>query len=64
MTANFQTGAEKELDKLKELQPNKPLMTTEFWTGWFDHWLAEIHVTRSTDSKSVQLHFLLNLLRV
>lgn len=20
------------------LQPDKPLMVTEFWPGWFDHW--------------------------
>lgn len=38
MTANFQTDAEKELKILKDLQPNKPLMVAELWSGWFDHW--------------------------
>ena len=28
------------------LQPHKPLMVMEFWTGWFDHW-NEPHLTRN-----------------
>ncbi|CBY33800.1 unnamed protein product [Oikopleura dioica] len=23
---------------LKSLQPNKPMLVTEFWAGWFDYW--------------------------
>ncbi|XP_054714118.1 beta-galactosidase-1-like protein 2 [Uloborus diversus] len=38
MTANFQTDVDKELSILKQHQPDKPLMVTEFWSGWFDHW--------------------------
>uniref|UniRef100_T1JF70 Beta-galactosidase n=1 Tax=Strigamia maritima TaxID=126957 RepID=T1JF70_STRMM len=38
MTANFQSYPSVELDRLRLLQPNKPLMAMEFWSGWFDHW--------------------------
>ncbi|RZC39773.1 beta-galactosidase-1-like protein 2 [Asbolus verrucosus] len=47
-TANFADNPEKEFDRLKELQPNKPIMAMEFWTGWFDHW-SEIHHVRDDD---------------
>ena len=39
-TANFQKDPVPELDALKKYQPDRPLMVMEFWTGWFDHWLA------------------------
>ncbi|KAF0314756.1 Beta-galactosidase-1-like protein 2 [Amphibalanus amphitrite] len=39
-TANFQKDPLPELEALKKYQPDRPLMTMEFWTGWFDHWLA------------------------
>lgn len=38
-TANFGLGdPTPDFDKLKELQGNKPTMSTEFWSGWFNHW--------------------------
>jgi len=48
MTANFQ-----ELDHGKLMfeylehirQPGMPLMVMELWTGWFDHWTEQHHVT-------------------
>lgn len=47
-TVNFGTGANinEQFKKLKELRPNTPLMCSEFWSGWFDHWGAK-HETRS-----------------
>ena len=50
-TINFGTGAniEKQFEKLKELRPNTPLMCSEFWSGWFDHW-GRPHETRSTEA--------------
>jgi hypothetical protein len=33
-TANFQSGVTREFKMLQELQPNMPLMVTEFWSGW------------------------------
>lgn len=47
-TANFAGNPKAEFDKLKELQHNKPTMSMEFWSGWFDHW-SEYHHTRDDD---------------
>ena len=46
-TVNFGTGAniEEQFKKLKELRPETPLMCSEFWSGWFDHW-GRKHETR------------------
>jgi len=43
-TVNFQEVGN-NLEKLKTIQPNKPMMVTEFWSGWFDHWGQEKHST-------------------
>lgn len=47
-TINFGTGAniDDQFRRLQELRPNTPLMCSEFWSGWFDHWGAK-HETRS-----------------
>lgn len=47
-TINFGTGANinDQFKRLKELRPNTPLMCSEYWSGWFDHWGAK-HETRS-----------------
>lgn len=39
-TINFGTGAniDAQFKKLQEARPNAPLMCSEFWSGWFDHW--------------------------
>lgn len=46
-TINFGTGAniDAQFKKLKEVRPNTPLMCSEFWSGWFDHW-GRKHETR------------------
>ncbi|XP_076060730.1 beta-galactosidase-1-like protein 2 isoform X2 [Oratosquilla oratoria] len=41
--SNFKTDGDKELSLLKKIQPNRPLMVAEYWTGWFDHWLSGVH---------------------
>ena len=33
-TANFQNNADAEFDALDILQPDKPYMVAEFWSGW------------------------------
>lgn len=47
-TINFGTGAniDDQFKRLLELRPNTPLMCSEFWSGWFDHWGAK-HETRN-----------------
>ena len=49
-TINFGTGAniDEQFKRLKELRPDTPLMCSEFWSGWFDHWGAK-HETRSAE---------------
>ena len=46
-TVNFGTGAniDEQFRKLKSLRPDTPLMCSEFWSGWFDHW-GRKHETR------------------
>ncbi len=46
-TVNFGTGSDidAQFAKLKELRPETPLMCSEFWSGWFDHW-GRKHETR------------------
>ncbi len=47
-TLNFGTGAniDNQFKELKEARPDTPLMCSEFWSGWFDHW-GRKHETRS-----------------
>lgn len=49
-TINFGTGADidDQFGRLQDLRPNTPLMCSEFWSGWFDHWGAK-HETRSAE---------------
>lgn len=49
-TLNFGTGAniDKEFKKLSTVRPETPLMCSEFWSGWFDHW-GRKHETRSAE---------------
>lgn len=49
-TINFGTGAniDDQFRELRELRPETPLMCSEFWSGWFDHWGAK-HETRSAE---------------
>ncbi|CAL4069324.1 unnamed protein product, partial [Meganyctiphanes norvegica] len=59
MTANFKTGGDTDLTLLKELQPDRPLMVTEFWTGWFDHWLADVHIGWNAQEFAANLEMIL-----
>lgn len=50
-TINFGTGAniDDQFRKLKEVRPDIPLMCSEFWSGWFDHW-GRKHETRDAET--------------
>lgn len=50
-TVNFGTGADidAQFQKLKEVRPDAPLMCSEFWSGWFDHW-GRRHETRDAET--------------
>lgn len=53
-TANFARNVETALRTLREHQRHGPLMVTEFWDGWFDHW-GEEHHTRSPEDTAAAL---------
>ncbi|MBQ3168431.1 MAG: beta-galactosidase, partial [Clostridia bacterium] len=42
-TVNFGSRAKSQFASLRRYQPDGPLMCTEFWNGWFDHWGEEHH---------------------
>jgi beta-galactosidase len=50
-TLNFGAGSnvDKEFNDFKKVYPDAPLMCSEYWTGWFDHW-GRPHETRSINS--------------
>jgi len=41
---NFGTGeAQTEIPKLLKFRPGAPVLNSEYWTGWFDHWGEHHH---------------------
>ncbi|HJN15532.1 MAG TPA: glycoside hydrolase family 35 protein [Armatimonadota bacterium] len=58
--ANFGSGPDEAFAKLREHQPDGPLMCGEYWAGWFDHW-GEEHHTRSPESAAATLDRMLEL---
>ncbi|MBQ3078429.1 MAG: beta-galactosidase [Clostridia bacterium] len=42
-TVNFGSRAQSQFESLRKYQKDGPLMCTEFWNGWFDHWTEEHH---------------------
>jgi beta-galactosidase len=44
-TGSFGSRIAERLETLRRYQPTGPLMCSEFWDGWFDHWGAHHHVT-------------------
>ena len=48
---NFGAGSnvDNEFHNLKRQLPNNPLMCSEYWTGWFDHW-GKPHETRGVET--------------
>jgi len=49
-TVNFASGAREHFSILRSHQPEGPLMCTEFWNGWFDHWGEEHHIKKAEDT--------------
>lgn len=42
-TASFGSRSVERLRTLREYQPTGPLMSSEFWNGWFDYWGSHHH---------------------
>lgn len=49
-TASFGSRPLERLATLREHQPTGPLMCSEFWDGWFDHWGEHHHTTSAVDA--------------
>lgn len=47
-TVNFGSNPEGAFEVLKQFRADQPLMCSEFWCGWFDHWGESRH-ERSAD---------------
>jgi len=58
-TANFGSKAAEQFAKLREYQPEGPLMCMEFWNGWFDNW-GEKHHTREPEDAAKALDEILS----
>lgn len=52
-TVNFGSNPTSSFDKLKEYQPDSPLMCMEYWNGWFDHWGKPHHTRDAADAAAV-----------
>ncbi|SDD58228.1 glycoside hydrolase family 35 protein [Auraticoccus monumenti] len=57
-TGSFGSRAQERLEVLRRHQPTGPLMCSEFWDGWFDHW-GEHHHTTSVEAAAAELDALL-----
>lgn len=56
---NFGTGgAENAFKRLAAFRPDGPMMTGEYWAGWFDHW-GRRHSTTNADRQTEELAWML-----
>ncbi|MGY4741470.1 glycoside hydrolase family 35 protein [Streptomyces sp. ATMOS53] len=58
-TGTFGSRVDESLARLREAQPQGPLMCAEFWIGWFDHWGGPHH-GRDADQAAADLDRLLS----
>lgn len=57
---NFGPGqARSEFAKLQKFRPGRPVMSGEYWDGWFDHWGAKHQVTNA-DEQAQELDWILS----
>lgn len=52
-TANFGSRPAEAFAKLRQYQPDGPLMCMEYWNGWFDHWGEPHHTRPAADAAAV-----------
>jgi len=52
-TVNFGSRPEEFFAKLREYQPEGPIMCMEYWNGWFDHWFEQHHTRDAADVAKV-----------
>ena len=57
---NFGPGeAKTEFAKLQKFRPGAPIMSGEYWDGWFDHW-GEKHHDTNTEQQAQELDWILS----
>ncbi len=57
---NFGPGeAKAEFAKLQKFRPGKPMMSGEYWDGWFDHW-GDKHQTTNVAQQAQELDWILS----
>lgn len=49
-TVNFGSRAKSQFESLRRYQSEGPLMCTEFWNGWFDHWSEDHHARKPEEA--------------
>jgi beta-galactosidase len=58
--ANFSPGAAKDtFDTLEKFEPGMPLMSGEYWVGWYDKW-GKKHVVRDQNVIAKEYEWMLN----
>lgn len=60
-TGNFGSRTEERFGVLKEYTDGGPLMCTEFWVGWFDHWGNGGHMRGNLEESVKDLDKMLEL---
>lgn len=59
VAVNFGAGdAEKSFAALKAWRPNGPMMSGEYWDGWFDHW-GDVHQLRPAAPQEHEIKWML-----
>ena len=57
---NFGPGdAKEEFAKLQKFRPGQPMMSGEYWDGWFDHW-GHAHEKTNAGQQAQELDWILN----
>ncbi|MBZ4671486.1 MAG: Beta-galactosidase [Oscillospiraceae bacterium] len=59
-TGNFGSKAEQQFEILSKFVGKKPLMSTEFWIGWFDSWGCGGHMTTNVENCAKELDAILS----
>jgi beta-galactosidase len=60
-TGNFGSKTEERFGELRKHTQGGPLMCTEFWVGWFDHWGNGGHMTGNLAESTVDLDAMLSM---
>lgn len=57
-TVNFGSNPRDNFALLSRFRPGAPIMCTEYWNGWFDHWYEEHHTRQSGETADVMREML------